>query len=240
MKTQDFASLFLIVVGMSDFHLHSQTVPSPAVLFDLDGTLIDSSKGILQSLEYAFRQSSILPPVPLTSDIIGPPLPELIKGIAGTADPEILQAITNDFTDYYDRIGCFEESTYPGIEDLLLHLNSVGVHLHVTTNKRLRPTLQILSHLRLEHYFKSIYSPDTLHPKASNKTQLLAAQLLNEKLCHDQSIYVGDRLEDWSAAKSNSIRFGWACWGFSPNAIMFEDNSLIFKAPEELLNVYDL
>lgn len=212
-------------------------MPIETIFFDLDGTLIDSSKGILESLHYAFRQSSVVPSIPLSANIIGPPLSELVKALAEGVPPKVVDRIIVDFTDYYDQIGCFQEEIYPGIDDLLFQLNSIHINLHVSTNKRHRPTLQILSHLRLADYFKSIYSPDSFYPKAPNKAQLLAAQLRNQSLRPSQCLYVGDRIEDWSAARCNDIRFAWACWGFSPELLTFEDDSLVLDSPESLVDI---
>jgi len=212
-------------------------MPIDTILFDLDGTLIDSSKGILESLSFALSQSSIVPSIPLTADIIGPPLPELVKAIVAGVPPELLDRIVSDFADYYDNTGCFLEETYPHVDNVLFHLNTNHINLHVSTNKRHRPTLQILSSLPLTDYFKSIYSPDTLFPKAPNKARLLSAQLRNQGLHPSQCLYVGDRIEDWSAARSNDIRFAWACWGFSPELLTFNDDSFVLDSPESLVDI---
>lgn len=231
--------MFDYLLFINSFGIDFQ-MPIKTILFDLDGTLINSSKGILKSLEYAFKKSSIPFKHPISSNIIGPPLPEMVKNFAGNAPPLIIDGIIADFAEHYDRVGCFEEIIYPNIDHLLRQLRRIQAILHVTTNKRHRPTQNILSHLNLVDFFTSVYSPDTLQPVASNKTQLLAVQLRNEKLCHDQCIYIGDRQEDWFAARSNGIRFGWARWGFSPDVLNFDDDSIILESPEMLIEINSL
>ena len=61
-----------------------------AVIFDLDGTLIDSSPGILHSLEYAFEQLSITPFRPLNRSLIGPPLRDMLASLCASKDHDMV------------------------------------------------------------------------------------------------------------------------------------------------------
>ena len=89
------------------------------VIFDLDGTLIDSSPGILESFEGAFSALNIELQRPLNSSIIGPPLFESLKLLSGLSDTSVLDKLAEHFKLYYDSEGYKKTIIYPGINTML-------------------------------------------------------------------------------------------------------------------------
>ena len=75
------------------------------IIFDLDGTLIDSSTGILTAIEMAFDSCNISLKKPLDITLIGPPLNKLLPILAGTHDEKVLEALTDAFKANYDAKG---------------------------------------------------------------------------------------------------------------------------------------
>ena len=203
----------------------------PIVIFDLDGTLIDSASGVLLSLASALQSSGITLNKPLDPSLIGPPLREMILSLVPNASVEQVRRITESFQTHYDTEGYKSSLPYPGIASTLQHLFVDQVQMHIVTNKRARPAQLILSHLQWTKYFVNVYSPDSFEPPHASKAELLGALLRDAGLVPEKCIYVGDRSEDWHAASANKVRFAWARWGYSGEELHFDDNTIYLSCP---------
>ncbi|MGJ0484904.1 MAG: HAD family hydrolase [Methylomicrobium sp.] len=80
-------------------------MPIENLIFDLDGTLIDSSNSILESFRGAFEEVGKEPVCPLKADIIGPPLREALCQLSGSSDSEELDRLATAFKAHYDTEG---------------------------------------------------------------------------------------------------------------------------------------
>ena len=184
------------------------------ILFDLDGTLIDSAPSILSGFARVLDQHGISPRCELTQALIGPPLLETLRLISGIDDPEILQRLAHDFKSYYDEIGYKETREYPGTTLSLRGFAAEGAQLYVVTNKRIVPTRRIISFLGWSDLFKGLYSPDKFVPKLASKSETIDFVKKKHMLNPTQSIYVGDTPQDLEAARENGIEFLAANWGY--------------------------
>ncbi|MBT8604104.1 HAD hydrolase-like protein [Polynucleobacter paneuropaeus] len=190
------------------------------IIFDLDGTLIDSAPAILESFKIALEKNNIESICQLNSDIIGPPLIETLTRITGIDDEVILNKLAEDFKGYYDLGGYRATKPFPGIGELLKECNLYGFRLHIATNKRLVPTTLILEHLGWRHYFKSIYALDSKSPSFRDKGAMLLALLDVEKISSNSAFYVGDRVEDYQSAIGNNLNFLGATWGYQDQKLV--------------------
>jgi len=206
-----------------------------SIVFDLDGTLVNSSKGIINSLSAAIYLNDVTPARELSEEMIGPPLHDIVTSMFPSADAVKIKSIIASFQHHYDSTGCLSTVTYDGIESMLQILNDSGYQIFVATNKRLCPTMTILEHLGLISYLCGVYCIDSSQTPYSNKTSLLAHLLHNENLDPSICAYIGDRVEDWYAARDNLVRFGWAMWGYSPEFLCLNDNSFSVAHPDGLL-----
>jgi len=205
-----------------------------SIIFDLDGTLLDSSQGILSSLAVAFAVAGVQPTQVLEKSLVGPPLKEIVASLTYGLDDSTIAEIISSFKSHYDALGYKQTKPYSGIYKALNFLHLKGFDLHIATNKRAGPTHLLLDYLGLSGMFKSVYTPDSFTNSFRNKTELLAAQLNGESLSCALSLYVGDRHEDWYSAQANQIRFAWAQWAYSGTCLSFSDNSLVLHSPESL------
>lgn len=186
----------------------------PVLIFDLDGTLIDSASSILESLNRVFKEAGTLPAIPLSESIIGPPLQETLELLCGTSDRKIISSHIASFQRHYDDNGYKKTKAYPGINNLLNKLWQQGYIIHIATNKRLTPTQRIIEHLDWIKYFQSIHTLDMYSPRLSNKTNLLKKLLQQKKISPHEAIYIGDKPEDYQAATTNSLNFIGVTWGY--------------------------
>ena len=121
-----------------------------AILFDFDGTLIDSARSILAGFELALTREGLQPAVPLAPSLIGPPLPKTLATLAGTEDPAVIMKLTAAYREAYDGGGYRQTEVYPGVTSMLEGLAEHRISLHIVTNKRIVPTRLILDHLESE------------------------------------------------------------------------------------------
>lgn len=204
-----------------------------AVIFDLDGTLVDSSAGILASLGHAFRANGVTPTGALSDFMIGPPVREIIESLSPEIDSATIDSIIEYFKSHYDSIGYLRTVPYDGIDQMLRQLLEAGVCLAIVTNKREQPTKLIVNQLGWKNCFSSIYSPDSVQPSSPSKAALIGQLLRDTDLHPRHCVYIGDRTEDWHSARDNGIRFGWAQWGYCLQKPDFDDDSFILAAPDE-------
>jgi phosphoglycolate phosphatase len=207
--------------------------PITTIIFDLDGTLIDSSKSILAGFAGAFAAEGLSPVVALRPEIIGPPLKETLSILAGSSDGALIERLAGHFKAHYDSVGYRETTVFSGIPEMLAGLAGLHIPLHIATNKRLIPTRRILDHLGWTAYFRTVRALDAWSPAVGNKAEMIARQLKEETLSPDSTLYVGDREEDFIAARANHLHFALAAWGYGGAPAL--DQCIPLKAPAELL-----
>ncbi len=74
------------------------------LIFDLDGTLVDSAQGVIDAVEKTLEINQIKPIVNIRKELIGPPLEILLSEIAGISDKQILDKLKTSFTNLYDNV----------------------------------------------------------------------------------------------------------------------------------------
>ncbi|MBV2352096.1 HAD family hydrolase [Synechococcus sp. HK05] len=205
-----------------------------AVLFDLDGTLVNSSAGILASLDYAFRANGTSPIAALTDLMVGPPLHEIVESLCPEILPSGIDMIIESFKAHYDSIGYLQTTPYDGINQMLNRLLDAGIILAIVTNKRAHPTELILDQLGWNDCFSYVYCPDSFQPTPSHRKSGLLRKIMHDNgINPPDCVYVGDRKEDWHSARANNIRFGWVEWGYCIQKPDFDDNSFVLTVPDE-------
>lgn len=184
------------------------------LIFDLDGTLIDSAPSILSCFRKILDEAQLVPLLPLDEDLIGPPLPQTLQTLTGIGDEHIIAGLVDAFKSIYDAEGYRDSMPYPGASEALAGLQAAGYRLALATNKRIVPTRLILEHLRWNDYFDSVWSLDCKQPRLADKTAMLRALLQSEDITPAQAAYIGDKIEDGHAAQANAMEFIAARWGY--------------------------
>jgi phosphoglycolate phosphatase len=187
---------------------------APHIIFDFDGTLIDSSPAILETLGAVLHARGIAPARPLDRALIGPPLHATLQACTGITDKQVLEELADDFRKRYDTEGLYATQAYEGTAAVLQQLMAAGSRLHIATNKRQRPTLLLLAHFGWESWFRSVYCVDSHEPPYASKGQMLLAQVREQKLDPGDTIYIGDTRHDEVAAAQAGLPFIAAGWGY--------------------------
>lgn len=204
--------------------------PRARIVFDFDGTLVDSARGILNALQAVLEKHAITPKTGLQREIIGPPLMQTLQHVSGLSDVSGLSVLAADFKHVYDGDGYLETDPFPGIETALDSLQQAGLELHVATNKRAAPTRKVLGHLGWSGYFKSVYCLDECSG-CPDKAAMLARLLTEQGLAASQSLYIGDTPADASAAAANALPFLAVAWGYGSQ---WKDGIRICQEPMQL------
>jgi phosphoglycolate phosphatase len=205
------------------------------VLFDLDGTLIDSAAGIFASLDHAFAQiGAELPSREALRAWIGPPFHQTFPSVLGE-DPERIELAIAAYRDHYIATGWTGHSIYPGIGDAIAALAAEGCALGVVTTKPLPQARKIIDSLPFGACFDRFYGPDIKTPHSA-KAQMIAQALHDFAMPAAHAAMVGDRHFDIEGARANDVRGIGVSWGFgSVDELRDAGADAIAHAPEELL-----
>lgn len=209
-------------------------VATPALIFDFDGTLIDSAPAILATHAAVLAQYGLQPKLPLTRELIGPPLPDTLSRLSGVAPGPSLDAMVTTFKSIYDETSYRATELYPGIASLLSGLQAAGYSLFVATNKRLHPTLLLLDMFGLQRLFAGIYALDLVQPPYQDKATMLKALLAERRLAAEQCLYVGDTCHDEKASGAAGIAFVGVAWGYGVGEQQVSSGAQVVQTATEL------
>jgi phosphoglycolate phosphatase len=216
-----------------------------AVIFDLDGTLVDSARDIVAALNHGLAQAGHPPmAVAAAHAIISVGLERMVELAlqeSGTppaaAELEGLQAISRE---YYDQHLLVHTRPYAGAIEVLSALRSAGARLGVCTNKLQLPARRVLTELGMEHFFDVVIGRDSL-PHSKPHPEPLLASLRALDASPDHAVMVGDSDIDVACAKAAGVpvivmRHGYS--GMPPEELgadaVLEDFSTLFDEVHKL------
>ena len=189
------------------------------IIFDLDGTLIDSSKGIFSAFSLAASLFDL--PTPTFrhfSSLIGPPIRDIIRLIYPKLDLSISEKFVSNFRHFYDSQCYSSFSIYPNVQSSLHKFVDSGFRIYVVTNKPTAPACTILSSLNLINLFGAVigidYPCSLSRPPFSSKSEALSFLLAKYSLINSSCLYVGDTFKDYESCKSLCLPFIGASYGF--------------------------
>lgn len=183
------------------------------ILFDLDGTLVNTNDLIINSFTETFKHYYPQKEFTLQEiiDCIGPTLEQTAKKYYPQKIEEMVELYRHHYAIHHDEL----IKIYPGIKELLENLKALDLKLAIVTSKKKDMTLRAMKHTNILHYFDVIISSDEVeNPKPHQEPIELALQKLN--LLKNEVIMVGDNSHDIECAKNanvKSIAVGWALKG---------------------------
>ena len=181
-----------------------------AVVFDLDGTLLDSAPDLTAALNLVLEMEGLSPlGVDSVRYMIGAGVPKLIErgfreyGVeldANNLDPDLLDA----FLSYYDAHAADLSKVYPGTYGLIEMLCNKSVRIGLCTNKPTEATLAILSSFAIEDCFDSVIGGTSGFPKKPEPAGLKAC-LEEMGVTAEQTLYIGDSAIDVKTARNAGL-----------------------------------
>ena len=187
----------------------------PAVLLDLDGTLIDSRPGIIASIHAALRDMGHAPdPAEDLTWVIGPPMEQVMGRVLQRFGDDRAQQAVDRYRANYARIGLRGNALYPGVAEALRSLAG-DFELFVCTAKRRRFAVPILEDLGLAELFRGIHGTED-DGRFDHKVVLAAH--IRDSHGLGAAVMVGDRMHDIEAAVQNGLPGIGAGWGYGGRA----------------------
>jgi len=187
--------------------------PPCTLLFDIDGTLIDSAPGILRSIQYSLRKMGC--PVPAAQALtcfIGPPLVDSYQRLCGMSEADAHRA-TALYRERYHAKGVHEAAPYDGIPALLAELQAAGFSLCVATSKPEPLAKRFLALHGLDSYFSVICG--AIGGVRTHKPEILAYLLPLLPEGGRGAAMIGDRRYDIEGAKRLGLRSIGVRYGFA-------------------------
>lgn len=177
-----------------------------AVIFDLDGTLIDSVDFIARSFVEAGRRIGINISYDVVREHVGYPLDDFLQRILPPLDEGALQELLSARREYVERNWRRHVRPYPDVIPALEGLRAKGHRLGVASSSRTERIAEFLSYFGLSKYFEvMIGAGNGVKGKPHPDVILLAIDVM--KAPRDRAYYVGDREVDCMAAISAGVRF---------------------------------
>lgn len=184
------------------------------ILFDLDGTLIDSRLGVISAAKFALDKMGV-PETQIVNleRIIGPPLKHSFKEFFNLSE-EFAEKGVEYFREYYRDKSLFDCTVYEGVEELLTMLKNDGYTLAIATSKPTVFAKRILEHIGLAKYF-DIIEGSNIDDSHHDKADIISAVCENLNIYNpSQAIMIGDRLYDIKAASSKGMESIGVLYGF--------------------------
>jgi phosphoglycolate phosphatase len=184
-----------------------------AVLFDLDGTLVDSYAALSEAVNHARREHALDElPSERIRDLVGEGLEKLLQRAFELE--RVPDSVRRAFESRYDEICCAESRVLDDVETTLASLSKLGVPMAVCTNKPTGFSRKILDFLGLSTHFRAIVGPDVAGARKPDARHVL--RTLEEAGCGTRgALFVGDMPIDVAAARNSGIEVAVLATGSS-------------------------
>lgn len=210
------------------------------VVFDLDGTLLDTLGDLAGSVNYALRKHG-LPECSLQEvrSFLGNGIVRLMQGavknaVQGAAFEEVFQTFRSHYLEH-----CLDTTQpYPGILPMMEKLREAGVKMAIVSNK-LHPAVQELSRrFFAELVTSAVGESETVRRKPNPDGVLRALKEMGSR--PDEAIYVGDSEVDWETARNAGLRCALVCWGFRDEEFLrtLPGTFAYAQSPDDLLSLF--
>ena len=187
------------------------------IVFDLDGTLVDTAPDLTNALNHVLRQRGHAPAAPaLVRESAGRGARAMIEeALSAAGAQDDADGILADFLLHYEANIAAMSRPFPGAVAALERLASAGAKLAICTNKRERLTRMLLQALDIEHYFSGIAGRDTFGVTKPDPGHLLGA-IAAAGGDADRAVMVGDSAVDLRAAHGANVPSILVTFGYCP------------------------
>ncbi len=209
------------------------------IAFDLDGTLSDPERGLVEAFIYAFKKMGVKEYGDRESlrRFIGPSLYEVWQDEFGFTKETVVEAIEK-FREYYNIYGWWDNKMYNGIPEMLRELKARGKTVILATSKPEDTARKIISLFELGEYFdfQGGASGDT----RDHKWQVLEYSMQAVNALPESTVLVGDRKYDAEGARICGVDSIGVLWGHgSPEELSAAGFTYLAATPEEVLKILE-
>ncbi|MEH2944195.1 HAD-IA family hydrolase [Lachnospiraceae bacterium KK002] len=203
------------------------------VIFDVDGTLLNTSEGILESVRYTIKKYGLeMLEESVLKTFIGPPIQESFQR-AYHLDEETVKKLTETFRDRYKSVDLLKAVPYEGIFDVFRYLKESGTRIAIATYKRQDYAEIILRHFGFGAYSDIIFGAD--HNNKLRKSDIIKKCLSAAQLDSSaEAVMIGDSENDATGAKEAGVQFIGVTYGFGFQNQYMEKVSALGMADEPI------
>jgi len=209
------------------------------LIFDLDGTLVDSRLDLTNSINAMLRQFR-KPELPcdVIASYIGDGAPMLVRRALGDPDEEaVVQEALNYFLAYYREHKLDNTRVYDGVLDMLDAVRSDGGRrLAVLSNKPVGPSRAIVDALEMRRFFFEVFGGNSFHTKKPDPQGVF--ELIRQAECQpQQAVIIGDSDIDVLTARNAGIFSLGVSYGFAPHTFEAAPPDVLVDRPEQIIEV---
>ena len=181
-------------------------------IFDVDGTLLDTSEGVLSSVKYAIEEFGYEEPEEeVLRSFIGPPVQKSFARVYGVT-PEKADEMAAVFRDCYKNRDLLKAVPYDGIYKCFEILENIGIKTAIATYKREDYALSILQHFEFDKYTKVMHGSDM--DGTLSKSDIIEMCIRESGAKTDEAVMVGDTDNDAKGAAQLGVDFIGVTFGF--------------------------
>ncbi len=209
------------------------------VLFDFDGTVVNTGEGILRSLQYSFEQmGDEVPSMEELKKFIGPPVYYSFTHFYGVSEEDVGMYIKK-YRERYKEKGICESELYSGVRELLTELRKRGILLGVASSKPEHLIYSVADYLGITDLFDVIVGVKVDDSNHSSKTGLILEAMKKLGISDRESVLmVGDRCFDIDGAAGAQVDSCAALWGFgNEDEFKAHNATYIVRSADEILNL---
>ncbi len=207
------------------------------IIFDLDGTLVNSSVDITNALNYSIGPYGLEKlTVERTISLVGEGITRLIEKLLGESWADLRGVVLDRFLEYYSEHLADYTLPYPGVRDTLEMLGNYKKA--VLTNKREDLSIRLLENLGLSGYFDIIWGSDSAPEKKPSPVPIL--EMLKKMSCGpEEAVIVGDSNYDIEAGRAAGVRTVAVSYGYRDVSLL-KDADVIIDNMKELIPQLDI
>lgn len=207
----------------------------PFLAFDIDGTILDGSEGIVAAMQYGFRENGY---EAIGEDkirrAVGLPLMPMVESLVPQATPSQAEVIALAFRTYFSDKGVLQAHLYAGVMEMLERLSASGHTIYAVTSKPEPFVMRVGEHLGFLRHFTAVHAPDLgLAPK--KKSALLREMMESAGATPQDVLMIGDHAADMEAAHANQVDALGVSYGFGAEYELCSAGALkVVQSPAEV------
>lgn len=208
------------------------------VLFDLDGTISDSARGITSSMRHALVHHGLeVPDEAVLNSFVGPPFRVALGGLGLEGD--VIDDVVATYRADYNAGRLFDNEVYPGMRELFADLHDAGTSVAVATSKPQPTARRIVEHFALTRFIaggvEGVFGADPERPGDTKAEVIARALTALRRSPGPDVIMVGDRLHDVEGAAQLGIATIGVSWGYAaPGELLGAGAVCVVESADEL------
>jgi len=215
--------------------MFKKRIESEYIIFDLDGTLLDSKNEIVEAFNFALSKNKLeTADQKLIISWIGNTLGDIFKGVTGLNDSSIIKSLEKDYREYYLTKGVKEATLFPGARETLKILKEKGKKFGIASNKPDFLGIEILKNAGIFNLFDAIAMNNVEDSQGIGKKEKSIKKVLTE-FGTVNAIMVGDSPIDIKSAKNLGLLTVAAAYGCSTaDLLLAEQPDVLIQDISEL------